>query len=78
MLGMLLGSLFSSQISDWYGRKWVYLGVCLLMGLGQVLSALAPDPISYAFARFMAGAGLSGTNIIHYFAFVTPLVKIVP
>ncbi|OXA44164.1 solute carrier family 22 member 15-like [Folsomia candida] len=75
MLGMLIGSLFSSQISDWYGRKWVYIGVCGLMAFGQGLSSLAPNPVVYAVARFFAGAGISGfmgMSTIYPLEFMTP------
>jgi len=89
MLGMLTGSLVSSQISDWlvkltefsikilvifavsthykydrYGRKYVYLGVCMLMAFGQLLSAIAPNPFIYALARYCCGTGLSGNKFL--------------
>ncbi|CAG7727980.1 unnamed protein product [Allacma fusca] len=75
MLGMLTGSLFTSQFSDWYGRKKTYLFVCIIMCVGQGLSAAAPSPIYYATARFLCGAGLSGfmgMSTIYPMEFLTP------
>lgn len=64
MLAMLLGNLIACKLSDWYGRRFTFLGVSILMGVGQGLSALAIDPYSYAVARFLAGMGLSGNSSI--------------
>ncbi|CAL8092517.1 unnamed protein product [Orchesella dallaii] len=75
MLGMLTGSLTASQISDWFGRKRVYLGVCFLMAFGQFLSSVAPNPILYGIARFICGAGISGfmgLSTIYPMEFLTP------
>ncbi|ODM92986.1 Solute carrier family 22 member 21 [Orchesella cincta] len=75
MLGMLTGSLAASQISDWFGRKRVYLGVCFLMGVGQLLSSISPNAILYGIARFICGAGISGfmgLSTIYPMEFLTP------
>jgi len=65
MLAMLLGNLIACKLSDWYGRRYTFIGVSVLMGVGHGLSAVAIDPYSYAAARFLSGMGLSGKCMSH-------------
>jgi len=58
---MFLGNVVGCKISDWYGRRYTFLGVTVLMGIGQGVSAAAFDPYSYGIARFISGVGLSGS-----------------
>ncbi|CAG7724543.1 unnamed protein product, partial [Allacma fusca] len=75
MIGMVLGNIYTSQLSDWYGRRYCFMGIILQMAFGSVLSAIAPNPYVYAAARFVCGAGYSGficILAIYSMEFLTP------
>jgi len=59
MAGMLFGTVFASQASDWYGRRYTTTGIILALLLGSSVSAAAPNPYVYAAARFICGAGFA-------------------
>ncbi|OXA60960.1 solute carrier family 22 member 13 [Folsomia candida] len=58
MVGLFFGSIFGSQIADWYGRKSGFLLSILLVSLGSSVSAASPSPYVYAVSRFCSGAGI--------------------
>lgn len=62
MSGLFFGSLFGSQVADWYGRKYGFLLSIFMMGLGSSVSATASTPYIYAISRFISGAGIQGTE----------------
>ncbi|CAG7726495.1 unnamed protein product [Allacma fusca] len=75
MSGMLIGNIYISQLSDWYGRRYCFLGITLQMALGSILTAASPNPYVYAFARFLCGSSFSGflsLNAIYSMEFLTP------
>lgn len=47
-------------MSDWYGRKTAFVGLIIIMGVGQGASALATNPYLFTLARFICGIGLAG------------------
>ncbi|CAG7729670.1 unnamed protein product [Allacma fusca] len=64
MVGTLFGNLYAGSFADRYGRKYACLGATLLMFLGQVCSAIAPNFYVYGAARFLAGIGFAGYILI--------------
>jgi MFS family permease len=60
ILGAFFGALIFGRIADVVGRKWVYLGVAVIMMIGAVASALAPGFIWLVAARFILGLGIGG------------------
>ncbi len=60
ILGAFFGALIFGRIADVLGRKWVYLGVAVIMMIGAVASALAPGFIWLVVARFILGLGIGG------------------
>ncbi|XP_021952032.2 organic cation transporter protein [Folsomia candida] len=75
MFGMFFGNTIPPQISDWYGRKVTFLGLMVLMTVGESVSAVAPNPYVFAVARFICGIGLAGyfsLNGIYTMEFLTP------
>ncbi len=60
ILGAFFGALIFGRIADVLGRKWVYLGVAVIMMVGAVASALAPGFIWLVIARFVLGLGIGG------------------
>ncbi|CAG7832469.1 unnamed protein product [Allacma fusca] len=79
MAGMVVGNLFVTQLADWYGRRYCFLGITIEVILGSVLTALAPNPYVYAIARFMCGAGFCGflsISAIYAMEFLTPQYRV--
>ena len=60
ILGAFFGALIFGRIADVLGRKWVYLGVAVIMMVGAVASAFAPGFIWLVIARFVLGLGIGG------------------
>lgn len=44
---------------DLYGARRVQMTLCLVAGIGFVLSAVAPDPFTLGLSRFITGAGVA-------------------
>ncbi|CAG7727847.1 unnamed protein product, partial [Allacma fusca] len=62
-------------VSDWYGRKYSFLGISAQMAFGSVLTAAAPNPYVYALARFICGSSFSGflgLTAVYTMEFLTP------
>ncbi|CAG7716370.1 unnamed protein product [Allacma fusca] len=75
MSGMILGKILASQACDWYGRKKSFVGVLVLMTLGSITTAVAPNPYVYGGARFVCGASFSGflgVTSVYSMEFLTP------
>ena len=59
-LGMFVGALSCGILADRIGRKNTLLLTILTMAVFTALNSVAPDPVTMAFLRFLAGIGLGG------------------
>jgi AAHS family 4-hydroxybenzoate transporter-like MFS transporter len=59
-VGMLIGSMISGLLGDWYGRKIVLVGCVTVFGIFSIASAFAESTITLALMRFITGLGLGG------------------
>jgi len=59
-LGMFVGALSCGVLADHIGRKKTLLLTILTMTVFTALNSLAPDPLTMAILRFVAGIGLGG------------------
>jgi putative MFS transporter len=57
-LGTLVGSVGQGELTDRFGRKAIYQINLLVFGLATLASAFAPDYLTFAALRFIAGIGL--------------------
>jgi len=87
-IGLMVGAVFCSLISDHIGRKATFKWILFLFAFGSFLSAIAPSYTILLLARFVTGLGLGaelpvGTTILaefaprryrHIFITVVPLV----
>ncbi len=62
--GTVIGSLFGGIPTDKFGRKKVLLWVGILFAVSAFGSALAPDPYSFSFFRFIGGIGIGVSSVV--------------
>ena len=70
--GTVVGALFGGIPTDKYGRRKVLLWVGILFSVSAVGSAVAQDPYTFSFFRFIGGVGI-GVSSIAAPAYVTEI-----
>jgi MFS transporter, PHS family, inorganic phosphate transporter len=60
ILGAFVGAFAFGRIADVFGRKNVYITVAIVMVIGALASAFAPNLIFLIVARFVLGLGIGG------------------
>ncbi len=61
--GTVIGALFGGVPCDRYGRKVTLIWIGILYFASAMGSALAPDPVSFAFFRFIGGLGVGASSV---------------
>ncbi len=61
--GTVVGALFGSIPCDRIGRKNTLLWIGVLFAVSALGSALAPDPYSFSFFRFIGGLGVGASSV---------------
>jgi len=61
--GTVLGALFGGIPTDRLGRKKTLLIIGILYAVSAIGSALAPDPYSFSFFRFIGGLGVGASSV---------------
>jgi len=61
--GTLVGALFGGIPTDRFGRKKTLFWIGVLFLVSAVGSALAPDPYSFSFFRFIGGIGVGASSV---------------
>ncbi len=61
--GTVVGAVFGGRPTQVYGRKKTLLWVGILFSLSAIGSALARDPYTFSFFRFMGGVGIGVSSI---------------
>ncbi|MDB5275698.1 MAG: sugar porter family transporter [Ferruginibacter sp.] len=62
--GTLVGSIFGGIPTEKYGRKKVLFWIGILFALSAVGSALAQDPYTFSFFRFIGGIGIGVSSVV--------------
>jgi MFS transporter, PHS family, inorganic phosphate transporter len=60
ILGAFVGAFVFGRVADVLGRKHVYISVAVIMVIGALASAFAPNLIFLIVARFVLGLGIGG------------------
>ena len=61
--GTLVGSIFGGVPTDKWGRKKILLWVGILFSVSAIGSALAQDPYTFSFFRFIGGVGIGVSSV---------------
>jgi sugar porter (SP) family MFS transporter len=62
--GTLFGSVFGGIPTEKYGRKKVLFWIGILFALSAFGSALAQDPYTFSFFRFIGGVGIGVSSVV--------------
>ncbi len=62
--GTVLGAIFGGIPTEIYGRKKVLLWIGILFAVSAFGSALAPDPYTFSFFRFIGGIGIGVSSVV--------------
>lgn len=62
--GTVLGSIFGGIPTEKYGRKKVLFWIGILFSVSAIGSALAQDPYTFSFFRFMGGVGIGVSSVV--------------
>ena len=62
--GTLVGSIFGGIPTEKYGRKKVLFWIGILFALSSLGSALAQDPYTFSFFRFIGGIGIGVSSVV--------------
>ena len=60
LIGMAVGSACAGLFADRFGRRWAVIGSVLVFGTATSAIGLAPDLLTIACLRFIAGLGIGG------------------
>ncbi len=61
--GTVIGALGGGKPTEKYGRKKILLWVGILFAVSALGSALAPDPYTFSFFRFIGGLGIGVSSV---------------
>jgi sugar porter (SP) family MFS transporter len=61
--GTVVGAIFGGIPTEKYGRKKVLLWIGILFAVSAFGSALAPDPYTFSFFRFIGGLGIGVSSV---------------
>lgn len=61
--GTVIGAIFGGLPTEKYGRKKVLLWIGILFSLSAIGSALAQDPYTFSFFRFIGGLGIGVSSV---------------
>lgn len=66
MVGVLIGSYIFGDLSDRCGRRPTFIISLILQLVGGLLTAMAPEYISFVLGRILIGATTSGVFLVAY------------
>ncbi|CAN5306627.1 sugar porter family MFS transporter [soil metagenome] len=61
--GTVVGAIFGGIPTQKYGRKTVLIWIGILFSISAIGTALAPEPYSFSFFRFLGGLGIGVSSV---------------
>lgn len=62
--GTVLGAIFSGKVADMVGRKKVLIWIGLFFTISSLITAVAPDPYTFSFFRFLGGIAIGASSVV--------------
>jgi len=62
--GTVLGAVFSGKVADKVGRKKVLIWIGLFFTISSLITAVAPDPYTFSFFRFLGGIAIGASSVV--------------
>ena len=62
--GTVVGALFSGKPTDKFGRKKVLIWIGVLFTISSLATAIAPDPYTFSFFRFLGGVAIGASSVV--------------
>src|SRR4026207_1511627 len=62
--GTVVGALFSGKPTDKFGRKKVLIWIGVLFTVSSLVTAIAPDPYTFSFFRFLGGVAIGASSVV--------------
>jgi MFS family permease len=62
--GTVLGAMFGGIPTEKFGRKKVLLWIGIFFGISAIGSAIAMDPYTFSFFRFLGGIGIGVSSVV--------------
>jgi sugar porter (SP) family MFS transporter len=62
--GTVFGAIFGGRPTEKYGRKKVLFWIGILFSVSAIGSALAQDPYTFSFFRFLGGLGIGVSSVV--------------
>ncbi|HEX8603833.1 MAG TPA: MFS transporter [Pseudoduganella sp.] len=74
LFGMMFGNVLLGTIADRIGRRWAITLCVVLFSVFTAAAGMAGDPVTFSFARFLAGLGIGGVmpNVIAHMTEYSP------
>jgi sugar porter (SP) family MFS transporter len=62
--GTVLGALVSGALADKFGRRKMLIWIGLLFTISSIVTAIAPDPYTFSFFRFLGGIAIGASSVV--------------
>lgn len=62
--GTVIGALFSGALADKLGRRKILIWIGLLFTVSSIVTAIAPDPYTFSFFRFLGGIAIGASSVV--------------
>ena len=62
--GTVIGALFGGIPTQIYGRKKMLIAIGILFTVSSFMTALAPDPYTFSFFRFLGGLAIGASSVV--------------
>ena len=62
--GTVVGALGSGALADKFGRRKILIWIGLLFTVSSIVTAVAPDPYTFSFFRFLGGIAIGASSVV--------------
>lgn len=63
LVGTIIGAIIGGKLADWLGRKKALIVMAIIFAAGAILTAIAPNLISFMLFRILTGVAIGGASV---------------